>query len=307
MGFIEKISITCFFASYLVALGLELTQFARSSRINRWAAISFAAAGLLAQTLYLVHRSQVSGLPPLIGSMHDWLLVLSWVAAASYVVLEIRDSRLGLGVFLLPLVLLLVWSATTARRTSDARDTRHVVEMMHATALVFGIAGVAIGFLISLMYLVQHRRLRHKTPDQESLQLFSLERLGRMNWWAVVGSAPLLTLGLLTGVCLAWRSRTTATPVNLLAPGFVVMGVLWLGMMGLFGWMVVRGPSSGKQVAWRTLWACGFLLITLLAFEVLTEGIHGKKSSSFDSSPTPPEQGNLNSAIEVKSGLREVD
>ncbi len=277
MGFAERISITCFFASYLVALGLELTQFLRASRVNRWVAIGFSAAGLLAQTLYLVHRSQVSDLPPLIGSMHDWLLVLAWVAAAVYVAIEVRDRRLGLGVFLLPLVLLLVWSSTTVSRTSHARDAKYAVEMLHATFLVFGIAGVAVGFLLSLMYLVQHRRLKLKTTDQESLQLFSLERLGRMNWWAVVGSAPLLTLGLLAGVFLIWRTRSTEAPSTLLTPGYIVMGVLWLGMMCLFLWLILKRQSSGKLVAWRTLWACGFLLVTMQVLEVFSEGIHGKK------------------------------
>ncbi len=284
---LDKVSIFCFFASYVVALGLELTQFLKSSRINRWAAIGFTGAGLIAQTLYLVHRSQVSQMPPLIGSMHDWLLVLAWVAAAVYMVLELRDRRLGLGVFLLPLVLLLVSSSTSMKQEPRVRDAQYAVEMFHASLLVFGIAGVTVGFLLSLMYLVQHNRLRHKTPDPDSLQLYSLERLGRMNWWAVVGSVPLLTLGMLAGVCLAWKSKATATPVDLAAPGFVVMYVLWLAMIVLLGWLVARSQSSGKIVAWRTLWACGFLLVTMLCLEVFTGGIHGKKDRGTGTSARP--------------------
>ena len=272
---VDKISTLCFFASYLVAFGLELTQFLRTSRINRWAAIGFTGAGLFAQTIYLVHRTHVSGMPPLVGSMHDWLLVLAWVAAAAYLVLTLRDRQLGLGVFLLPLILLLVGSSTSMSKTSRVRDAQYAVEMLHASLLVFGIAGVSIAFLLSLMFLVQHNRLKHKTPDPDSLQLYSLERLGRMNWWAVVGSAPMLTLGLATGVWLAWKSRTTSTPVDLFSAGYVVMGVLWVAMMCLFVWLVSRQQSSGKIVAWRTLWACGFLLVTFICFEVFSGGIHG--------------------------------
>ena len=283
----EKVSVFCFFASYVVALGLELTQFLRSSRINRWASIGFTGAGLIAQTMYLVHRSRLSNMPPLIGSMHDWLLVLAWVAAAVYVVLELRDRRLGLGVFLLPLVLLLVSSSTSMKREPRVRDAQYAVEMFHASLLVFGIAGVTVGFLLSLMYLVQHNRLRHKHPDPDSLQLYSLERLGSMNWWAVVSSVPMLTLGMLAGVCLAWKSRATATPVDLFAPGFVAMYVLWLAMIVLFGWLVNRSQSSGKIVAWRTLWACGFLLVTMLCLEVFTGGIHGKKDRRTGPSARP--------------------
>lgn len=273
-----KVSITCFFASYLIALGLELTQFLRSSRMNRWVAIGFSGAGLLAHTIYLVHRSQVSGLPPLVGSMHDWLLVLAWVATAIYVFFELRDRRLGLGVFLLPLVLLLIGSATRTGTAAITRDALYAIKMLHASLLVFGMAGVLSGFLLSLMYLVQHNRLKHKTPDPESFQLFSLERLNRMNRWAVTGSVPLLTLGMAAGVWLSWQSRTSAQPTNLASPGFIVMGLLWVAMLLLFGWLVSRQQSSGKIVAWRTLWACGFLIVTMLCLEVFTNGIHGKKS-----------------------------
>ncbi len=275
----EKVSTICFFASYLVALGLELTQFLRSSRINRWAAIGFSGAGLLAQTIYLVHRTRISGMPPLVGSMHDWLLVLAWVAAAFYLVLTLRDRQLGLGVFLLPLILLLVGSSTSMSKTSRVRDAQYAIEMLHASLLVFGIAGVSIAFLLSLMYLVQHNRLKHKTPDPDSFQLYSLERLGRMNRWAVVGSVPFLTLGLASGVWLTWNSRTTSTPFDLFSPGYVVSGVVWLGMMILFVWLISRQQSSGKIVAWRTLWACGFLLVTLICFEVFSSGIHGKNTA----------------------------
>ena len=277
MPHVDKISTVCFFASYLVALGLELTQFMRASRINRWAAIGFTGAGLFAQTIYLVHRSQVSKLPPLVGSMHDWLLVLAWVAALVYLVLAVRDRQLGLGVFLLPLILLLVGTAMKRPPEARVRDAQYAVEMLHASLLVFGIAGVAIAFLLSLMYLVQHNRLKHKMPDPDSLQLYSLERLGRMNWWAVVGSVPLLTLGMAAGVWLAWGKREGSATVDLTSTGYIVSGVLWLGMLCLFAWLVSRKQSSGKIVAWRTLWACGFLLVTLLCLEVFTGGIHGKK------------------------------
>ncbi len=79
---------------------------------------------------------------------------------------ELRNSRLGLGVFLLPLVLLLVGSSTRANAEKViVRDNLYAVKMLHASLLVFGIAGVAIAFLLSLMYLVQHNRLKHKSPD----------------------------------------------------------------------------------------------------------------------------------------------
>ncbi len=95
--------------------------------------------------------------------------------------------------------------------------------------------------------------------------------------WAVSGSVPLLTIGMgsrsLDGLAVASGGQAD----QLLAPGFIVMGLLWLGMISLFGWLFSRQQSSGKIVAWRTLWACGFLIVTMICLEVFTEGIHGKK------------------------------
>ena len=42
-----------------------------------------------------------------------------------------------------------------------------------------------LGLVLSLMYLAQHRRLKNKQSLKTGLTLPSLERLARMNWWAV--------------------------------------------------------------------------------------------------------------------------
>jgi hypothetical protein len=55
---------------------------------------------------------------------------------------------------------------------------------------------------------------------------------------------------------------------------FIVSGLLWLGMTALFVWLVTVRRPSGKLVAWRTAWACGFLLATLLLLQLVTGG-HG--------------------------------
>jgi hypothetical protein len=47
-------------------------------------------------------------------------------------------------------------------------------------------------------------------------------------------------------------------------------------MAVLFGWLLVAKHPTGRVVAWRTVFACGFLLVTLLAIRLMSlDGIHG--------------------------------
>lgn len=279
----------CFFASFTVALVLELSQLNWSNRASRWGAIGFLIAGFLAQTAYLINRSKDSHLPPLLGSTHDWVLVLAWLAVLMLLGVMLSDRDSGVGVFVLPAVVLLV---VAARYVSETRPPG-VTDiprwaMLHASTLVLGIAGIVVAFLLSLMYLVQHRRLKQKLTESVSLRLFSLERLGRWNWWSIVISVPLLTIGMGVGVFLTVRSQSTESPVHLGQFSFAIAGVIWLVVMLLFGRLVTaKRHSSGRGLAWRTLWACGFLLVSLLLLELFNQGgIHGARPQSVESSAT---------------------
>lgn len=281
---------TCIFASYLVALVLELTQLWRPSRLRRWAMMLMTAAGLVAHTAYLVTRAQDGQLPPLVNSTHDWLLVLSWLAVVLMLSVLVWNRQLAIGLFGLPAVVLMVGAARFVRQSTSPvlLEPQRWRTMVHASLWVVGIAGVVISFVLSLMYLVQHRRLKLKLTEPSELKLFSLERLSRWNWWSVIVSVPLLTLALVSGVLLAWQSHVTGTPVDLVQFGFLLTGGLWLAMAVLFGWLLTARHAGGKVVALRTVWACGVLLAMLLAQQVFTRGgVHGRAASGETAPATP--------------------
>lgn len=279
----ENITVFCFLASYALALALEGVRLLGRSTINRLVMIAFATAGLVAHTWYLWIRSQETHLPPLLASSHDWLLVLAWLAVVLYLVITLADRTLAAGVFLLPPVLLLIAAAyfvsdqPQALSTAGAEAARELSKrgwaMLHASLLVIGIAGVLIGFVLSMMYLVQHRLLRRQQTMGRGLTLPSLERLARLNWWAVILSVPLLTLGMLTGVVLGLYAGDETATFTFGDPVVLISGVAWLVMVVLFVWMLSTHRPAGRQVAWRTLWAFGFLLVTLIGLQVLTAGV----------------------------------
>lgn len=273
---LQNVTIFCFLASYVCALILELTQFLRQNKVLSWAALAMGAAGFVAQSIYLVERSRQTDLPPLLGSTHDWLLVSAWLAIVFYLGVKIWDRTLAVGVFILPLVLLLVISSRFVRMTANPRiEIAPGWSMLHASFWVFGIVGVLLSLVVSIMYLLQHYRLKHKKAEIPALHLLSLERLNRINWWMIVISVPLLTLGMVTGLWMSYLATEADVPVNLANVAFISFALIWVAMTMLFGWLLVAKHATGRVVAWRTALACGFLLVTLLAIKFLSaDGIH---------------------------------
>jgi hypothetical protein len=49
-------------------------------------------------------------------------------------------------------------------------------------------------------------------------------------------------------------------------------GIVWVVMIAFFGWLLRADHVGGRQIAWRTIWAFGFLLVTLIGLQVLTGG-----------------------------------
>lgn len=272
----ERITVFCFFASYAMALLLEVAQFLYRSRTIRLAAVGFTVAGLVAHTGYLVARSQQAELPPLLASTHDWFLVLAWLTVALQLGLQVWNLEFSLGLFVLPLALALVSASQFVRNSPNPRlGTLRHWSMAHASLWVLGIGGVALALVTALMYLVQHNRLRHKQAEVRGLHLFSLERLNRMNWWLIVTSVPLLTLGMASGLWMTYLARDSAHPVNLASLDFIANALMWLMMAMLCGWLLTTRRPAGKIVAWRTVLACSFLLAVLVIMKILsTDGIH---------------------------------
>jgi ABC-type transport system involved in cytochrome c biogenesis permease subunit len=277
----SNVTVFCFFASDLLALAFEVLRAVRGLPRLRWLALPAAAAGLVAHTIYLWERGRATNLPPLLSSTSDWLLVVAWVICVLYLFLVIYDRKIGVGLFALPLILLFVSVSHFASNTPAIviREGTTAEEqalkgwlMLHATLLGLGIAGVVAGVVSSLMYLVQHRRLRHKQARPAGMKLISLEQLERWNRLSVLVAVPLLSLGLGVGFLLFYLAKRQGGTVSLWDPVVIVSSVAWLVMVAVLGGTMRTEHAAGKAVAVRTLLAFSFLLATLLGLQLATGG-----------------------------------
>ncbi len=270
MAFLSQVHIYCFLMSYLVSLGCEALQLVRRrSPATRALLLVFTAAGFLAHTAYLIVRSRTIGLPPLLTSQQDWLLVLAWLGSLLYLVLLITQGRLAHGLFMLPVIVLLVVVAlfVSDQATGNLREVSlRRWGMFHAASLVLGIGAVVGAALSGLMYLLHHQRLRSRSGWLQKLTLPNLEDLTSLNRWMVVCSVPCLTIGLITGFLLIlWRQNPVAAEsVRWSDPTIVTTVFVWIAMIVLLFRLLVSPNQSGKSVAQLSLLSGGFLLITIL-------------------------------------------
>ncbi len=266
-----NVNVFCFLASYIVAFLIELVRLRKRSPIPRIAILASAAAGFFAHTLFLLNREG----PPLLSSSQDWILVVAWVAVLIYLFLTAFDRDLAFGLFILPVVLVLIsiaWTPLISNRPLEMQTGSDNWKMLHASSLALGTAGILAGFVLAMMYLVQHRRLKHKQAQTIGLALPSLENLARLNRIAVIASVPLLTVGILSGLTLGMLSREQAADFRIVDPVVLGNSFVWLAMIVFFGWLTRSKRTAGRQVAWVTIWAFSFLVITIVALLALVGG-----------------------------------
>ncbi len=290
MAFLAQVQIYCFLMSYVVSLlGEAILVLRRGSPAIRTGVIAFSLAGFLAHTAFLVTRSTTSGLPPLLTSQQDWLLVLAWLGSLLYLFLLLTNRHMAHGIFMLPAILLLIVVAIFVSDQASGNLRELAMRrwgMFHAASLVLGIGAVVGASISGLMYLLHHHRLRSRSAWLQNLTLPSLENLTVWNRWMVVFSVPCLTIGLLTGFLLiSWsRSADVNQAISWADPTILTTIVVWLAMVILLVRLLSNSQQTGKAVAQLSLLSGGFLLITVLGPMLLAgsgnlDTFHGRPRS----------------------------
>lgn len=270
MDWLQKISITCFAASYLVVFAIELSRMFFQLDLRRYVRIGFTAAGLFAHSMFLAYNTQLSidsqGI--WLGSWFGWCLSGAWVLAAAYMWLSLKKPHSLIGMFLLPVTLMLIWfgqSFANADPFSPGR-AKTVWNMIHGSSLLLGTVVVALGFVFGIMYLIQSRRLKQKRSG--SFRLPSLEWL---NMWAersLFGSTILLGIGLASGVALKMVQQSSADDQGSIPwsdPVIWTSGVLFLWLLAATIVNAIYKPARrGRKVAYVVTISFLFLLLELV-------------------------------------------
>ncbi len=298
---LSGISVFCFAASYAVALALEATRLWFRSGVRGALTLSFAAAGLVAHTLFLVYRSATAEGAPL-SSAFDWYLLAAWAVVAVYLSLVYAHPKAAIGIFVLPIVLAMVGMAQFSDREPFPQDpAAQVWGTVHGVLLLLGYVAVVVGFVAGVMYLVQARRLKRKQPMVSRLKLPSLEWLDRINGRAIVVSAALVAAGFVSGIILnAVSRRQQLDYLPWTDP------IVWrLG--GMMGWLVAaalfsrfyRPANRGRKVAYLTVASFVFLTITIVLRPFVASEHSAKEQPAANLSAESPDESRSLSALRL--------
>lgn len=228
-------------------------------RDRRWMgllATILLVAGLGAHYLALMDRARViHGIPydDLYGSMS----LFAWLVAITYLGLELYHRERAVGSLVVPFVIFWVVLAVAVAPSSVPRAPRAggALFALHITIGTLAYSAFAISFLLSVIYLLQNRKLRRGRPGQAFWRFPALELLERMSrssvwigWLALIVST---ILGFVWGRRLAGQYPMTDPKVLVtFAVLAVYAGYLW----------IVRTPA-GRGARAALVCACNFALV----------------------------------------------
>lgn len=274
----------CFVASYAVALSMELVGLVRRVGWRRLVMLGFAFAGVFAHAVFLLNQTRESATP--LASPAEWSSVAALTLACIYLFSSITSPRQSIGLFLLPLVLLLLGVSALASDEPFATQRASIFwGRIHGWLLMLATVTVIVGFLAGVMYLIQSWRLKHKLPPDSRFRLPSLEALETTNARSLGISAALVAGGFASGLVLAGLRQSHGEGQLWRDPLVISLTVMlvWLVAAEFFR-LLYPSARRGRKVAYLTVASFGFLMIVLASMLVGGAG-HGAGASRDEGQP----------------------
>jgi cytochrome c-type biogenesis protein CcsB len=264
-------NLTFFFSAialYLIATAGYLIFFVQPERKSIASAALWAAVlGLGAHFVYFILRWTESGRIP-VTNFFEAISAFGMGIVLVFLIMELRYRIPALGTFMLPLVLLLMApAALTTRQIGGVNPILKSAWLgIHTSLALLGDAAFAFAFIVSLMYLIQERQLKHKNLGAIFHRLPPLDVMDTISYKALSIGWPLFTLGMITGSIWAesawgtywsWQPKETAS---------LIVWLIYLSLLHLrtIGW-------RGRKMAYLSI--AGFLFVMISFFVVSRIGV----------------------------------
>jgi hypothetical protein len=269
---LQGITHACFGLSYLCAFLLELARLFWPGFGWRPLALILGFAGFIAQTVYIFFNHPTPAAP------YGSLLYLALVLALFYLYGTIHHAKQAWAVFVLPVVIGLVGLSFVLAHSSEGNADYSFLAWasgdrfwgaIHGFLILGAAIGVSVGFVASIMYLIQARRLRNKVNPGRVVPMLSLERLETMNRHALNWAFPLLSAGLLVGTLLLRHGHELAD--NWLSLKIISTAGLWVVFLVLL-YMRYGAHVPPRRLAMLSIAAFALMLVALVAAHPFAEG-----------------------------------
>ena len=203
-----------------------------------------------------------------------------WLLALAYLYTELTTDERAMGVFILPVLLVLQIVPTInpgSSKTDPLLDSPWF--WVHMLSLLLAYASFALAGVIGLVYLLQFKEIKKKHLGFLYTRLPSLQVLDVMNSRSVIFGSTFLTAGLIVGII--W-----ATQVRAAAPSNPLLEAFSLGdpkiFMAMLTWLVYSFALVARQImgwhgrraAWLSVLGFGIVLLNFLPINYFVTTSH---------------------------------
>lgn len=187
-------------ALYTVGVVQVLIQaLSRRKLVNSWT-VAVTLAGFALHTASLSQRWTEAGHFPAVG-LHDGASFLAWAIVLAFLMTYVRTGLEALGLAVYPVAFALVVLANLAP-VAEAGDPilKSMFLPLHTTLAFFGYAALFVAFAMGMLYLIQERELKGRSPSAFYYLVPSLERCDTISARSVAVGFGFLTLAIITGI-----------------------------------------------------------------------------------------------------------
>jgi len=259
------------FLLYAAGFWAYLAYFrAKSERLSRQTrSLMLTAVGT--QTVYLILITLKSGHLP-VSDTFTVLASCSWFFVLVYLVLEIRLHEMSMGVFFLPVIVLLQLISNLF--ISFDKPLASVLSALffevHVALMISAYSAFTISFITSLMYILLSREMQTKRLGILFDRLPSLEFFDRLSNQAVDIGFALLTIGIALGVYMGlsvWKHGWVLDPKLLAVVVSWAIYVTHLITRRAIGW-------QGRRAAIVSIIGFNWLLFSFLIVSTFFPTLH---------------------------------
>lgn len=190
---------------YAASLALYVWNLREPSRAVGIGATFCLVAALVLHYYALLERSRMTHSVPY-DDLYGSLSLFAWLLAATYLCLEAIHRRRVVGPFVLPIVLgVFLLAHLPKAQAVKAPPAQGPLFAFHVTLNILAYSAFAISFVLSVIFLVQNRRLRDHTLGAVGWRFPALDVLERMARSSVLIGCASLAAGMTAGLITAHR------------------------------------------------------------------------------------------------------
>jgi ABC-type transport system involved in cytochrome c biogenesis permease subunit len=196
---------------YALAQIAYTVHFARRTPAAGRAATALLGAGALAHTFVIGMQTMEAGHVPFAGTTHA-ISTFVWLLALAYLYTEVTTEERGLGIFILPIIVVLQVLPAIQGPGVEPRSPvlEHPLFWMHVSAILGAYASFGLAAVIGITYVLQFKEIKAKHLVFFFERLPSLQALDVMNSRTVFIGWLLMTIGLGAGALWVTQAQSIA-------------------------------------------------------------------------------------------------